>query len=120
MAGELVPLVLLPRYSSFNGGSTFTTIAMEVTNYSKAIINVWRGKLLGTSPTIGFTFEESTDQLNWTTCANTSANADPGEESEAQYEPTLNKRWFRIRVALGGTSPAASCWAIGFLEMRES
>jgi len=120
MAGELVPLVLLPRYTSYIGASTYTTIGMQVTDYAKAIVNGWRGKLLGTSPTVGFTFEESTDQLNWTTCANTSANADPGEETEAQYEPTLNKRWFRVKVTLGGTDPAVSCWAIGFLEMRES
>jgi len=53
MAGELVPLVLLPRYSSYVGASTFTTIGMEVTDYANAIVNVWRGKLIGTSPTPG-------------------------------------------------------------------
>lgn len=119
MAGELVPLVLLPRYSSYVGQSTFTTIGMEVSEYSSAIVNVWRGKLTGTSPTFGVTFQESIDQTNWTTCMGTSAGADPGQETEAQYTAQLSKRWFRISVALGGTSPAGSCWAIGFLEKRE-
>jgi hypothetical protein len=119
MAGELVPLVLLPRYTSYVGQSTFTTIGMEVTDYANAIVNVWRGKLTGTSPTFGVTFEESTDQSNWTMCAGTTANADPGQEMEAQFTAQLTKRWFRIKVVLGGTTPAATCWAIGFLEMRE-
>ena len=42
MAGELVPLVLLPRYSTFSGAHSFTTIGMEVSDYSSAIVNVWR------------------------------------------------------------------------------
>jgi hypothetical protein len=119
MAGEFVPLVLLPRYSTYAGASTFTTIGMEVSEYSSASVNVWRGKLLGTTPTFGVTFEESIDQLTWSTCTGTSAGVDPGEETEALYTATLKKRWFRIKVVLGGTSPAATCWAIGFLEKRE-
>ena len=120
MAGELVPLVLLPRYSSYVGASNFTTIGMEVSDYSAAIVSVWRGKLTGTGPTFGITFEESTDQQNWTTCTGTTPNADPGQELEAQYTATLSKRWFRAKVTLGGTGPAGTCWALGFLEMRES
>ena len=76
MAGELVPLVLLPRYTTYGGDSTFTTIAMDVTDYETAIVNVWRGKLIGTAPGIGFTFQESTDQVTWSTCTGTSADAD--------------------------------------------
>ncbi|MEJ2202960.1 MAG: hypothetical protein P8170_02490 [Gemmatimonadota bacterium] len=39
MAGELVPLVLIPRYTSYVGDGTFTTIAMDVTEYESAIVN---------------------------------------------------------------------------------
>lgn len=120
MAGELVPLVLLPRYTTYVGAGTFTTIGMEVSDYSKAIVNAWRGKLIGAGPTFAVTFQESTDQQTWTTCSNTTANSDPTEDTEEQYQPDLNKRWFRVQVDLGGTDPAATCWAIGFLEMRES
>lgn len=118
MAGELVPLVLLPRYSTFVGAHSFTTIGMEVSDYSAAIVNVWRGDLTGTTPTFSVTFEESTDQNTWTTCAN-GTGGDPGADTEAQYNPSLSKRWFRIKLTLGGTEPAGSAWAIGFLEMRE-
>lgn len=118
MAGELVPLVLLPRYSTYAGAGTFTTIGMEVPNYSSAIVNVWRGTIIGTSGTFAVVFEESTDQLTWSTCTNGSGG-DPGADTEAQYTPTLSKRWFRIKVTTTGTDVSVSCWAIGFLEMRE-
>ena len=117
MAGELVPLVLLPRYSTFVGALVFTTIGMEASNYSKAIVNVWRGSMTGTSPTFGAVFEESTDQNTWTTCVN-GTGGDPGADSEQQYTPDLSMRWFRIKVTLAGTDPAVSCWAMGFFERR--
>lgn len=120
MAGELVPLVLLPRYTTYAGTGNFTTIGMDVTEYDSAIINMWRGPAVGTGVTFGATFEESTDQDNWTTCGNTTANSDPGASTEAQYKPTLTKRWFRVKVAVAGAGPVVSCWAIGHLVMRET
>lgn len=122
MSGELIPLVLIPRYSTYIGTKPddgFVTVAMDVTQYQTAIVNVWRGEMTGTSPTYAISFEESTDQVSWTTCTGGSA-ADPGEDTEAQYTPTLKKRWFRANVDLGGTDPAVSCWAVGFLEERLS
>ena len=67
MAGELVPLVLIPRYTTYAGAETFTTIGMEVTDYEKALVNVWRGPLAGGGAVV-FTFEESTDGTTWSTC----------------------------------------------------
>jgi hypothetical protein len=119
MAGELVPLVLIPRYTSYTGDNTFTTIGMDVSEYQGAIVNVWRGKLLGTTPGYAASFEESTDQDSWTICAGGNGG-DPGEDTEAQYTPTLTKRWFRIKLVLTGTGPIVTTWAIGFLEMRQS
>ena len=122
MAGELTPLVLLPRYTTYAGASTFMTIAMDVTDYVNAIVNCWRGKLIsGTSPTFAMVFEESSDQVNWTTCSG-GASFDPGQETEVQKIAALTKRWMRIKVTLGGTDPApvATCWAVGFLVHRLS
>jgi hypothetical protein len=118
MAGELVPLVLLPRYTTFSGATTFTTIGMEVTDYEKGIVNVWRGPLAG-GGTFQVSFEESTDGSNWTACTGGGA-ADPGANTEAQYSPTLTKRWFRIKVVITGADPHVSCWALGHLMLRES
>jgi hypothetical protein len=119
MAGNLTPLVMLPRYTTFSGANTFTTVGMDVTDYSKAILNVWRGAMNGSSPTYAISFEESTDQETWATCSGGSGG-DPGANTEVQYTPTLAKRWFRVKVVLGGTQPVATCWAVGFLEQRES
>ena len=119
MAGTLVPLVLIPRYSSYVGAQTFTTIGMDVSNYSTAIVNVWRGPLTGTSPTFVVSFEESTDQDSWSACVG-GGGGDPGTDTEVQYTPTLGKRWFRATIVLAGTDPAATGWGIGFLELREA
>ena len=128
MAGQLVPLVLLPRYTTYvgkpgTGAGTigvayFSTIAMDVTQYSSAIISVWRGKLIGSpTPGITFTLQESMDQVSWT---DLTAGFDPGENIETETTVSLTKRWFRIIVLLGGADNACSCYAVGFLEERLS
>jgi len=120
MAGELVPLVMMPRYTTLAGASTFTTIAMDVTQYQTAILNVWRGRLI-TSGTFACTCEESTDQDTWSDCAGTNTvSYDPTQETEGQVSATLKKRWFRLRIVLGGTDSQATLWAVGFLEQRET
>jgi hypothetical protein len=127
MPGELVPLVLLPRYTTFvgrpaSGTQFFSTIAMDVTEYSKAIVNVWRGKVFGTAVPVQFTFQESTDQVEWTACTLESGSQpfDPGENVETQYIATIKKRWFRVTVQFGNADNFANCWAVGFLEQRLS
>ena len=120
MAGELVPLVMVPRYSCYSGATTFTSIPIDCTRYSIVALNVWRAPLVGSSPTFGITLQESTDQESWTTVDGTTANSDPGADTQALYEGNLKRRWFRVRIILGGTDPVATCWAVGTLEMRET
>lgn len=131
MAGELVPLVLLPRYTTYAGNDTsgtpyyFTTIALDVTQYQNAIINMWRGKIVGTAGTPAFKvwFQESTDQDSWSFCTGSpggAAGGDPGENNETQYTLELKKRWFRVRIELQNDNNVVSCWAVGFLEERLS
>lgn len=131
MAGELVPLVLLPRYTTYaglpgTGGGTigvayFSTIGMDVTQYQSAIVNVWRGKLIGTAAVAPkFNLEESSDQVSWTPCTGPAADFDPGENVEDQYTAALSKRWFRIKLLLGNADNVLTCWAVGFLEQRQS
>src|SRR5262245_55192177 len=112
MAGELVPVVMMPRYTTFASASTdqdFTTIAMDVTQYQSAILNVWRTALIGSSPDFKVYFEESTDQVAWSTCSGTSGSGETlSNATEAQFVATLKRRWFRIRVRLSGTNVVAS------------
>ena len=118
MAGMLVSLVLIPRYTTLSGPTTFMTVAMDASDYEKAIVDLWRsaGANLGT-----FTpnFEESTDQITWTTCGG-GPFADPGANAQSQFQPVLTKRWFRITITLTGGNAVVTLWCVGFLEMRET
>jgi len=119
MAGELTALVLIPRYTTLVGANTFTTVGLEVVQYSKALANVWRSTMIGSSGTFQVSFEESTDGVTWTVCTNGGA-ADPGADTEIQYTPQINKRWFRVKVVTTGTDVGVTCWVVGFLEQRET
>lgn len=120
MSGELVPVVMIPRYSTYCGALDFVTIAMDVSRYSGAQLTAWRGPMAGTSPTFGITCEESTDGFVWTTCSGSTANTDPGSNTEVAISPTFSRRLFRVKVTLGGTNPVATCWITGFLVQRVS
>ena len=122
MAGEFVPVVMLPRFATFAGTGDFATIAMEVSEYQATVLSAWRGVPVAGSPTFGMYFEESIDQLYWSDCTVTaSSGTGPGWDptSETQYTIKLTKRWFRVRVNLNGAPAVVSCWAVGFLEARE-
>ncbi len=124
MAGNLVPLVLIPRYSCYSAAESteFMTIAMDVTPYTSAILNVWRSKLVGASATFTLTFEESTDQTSWSACATSPdpSSSPPADKTEIQYTASLKKRWFRAKIVLTGVATVVTCWIVGFLEERES
>jgi hypothetical protein len=121
MAGELVPLILFARYSSFVGAGDYTTLGMDVTAYASALVNMWRRAILGTGATSCLlTFEESTDQGSWSNCSVTTGSnpVTLQAETERLSVVTLNKRWFRAKVTLNGTGPSVTCWAVGSLEQR--
>lgn len=122
MAGKLVPLVMLPRYSSFVGlpSVNFTTIPVEVSSYQKATLTVWRGPMRS-NWLFRVTCQESSDQQAWTTCSGTNANQfDPGANTEGVATPGFTKRWFRLSIELGSVADMqVTCWAVGHLETRE-
>ena len=120
MAGTLVPAVMIPRYTAYSGATAFRTIGMDVTEYQTAILNVWRGQILGGGSTSFLVnCEESTDQNIWSICSGTTEDDTVTEDQEKQFTATLKKRWFRLRIETTGTAPVVSCWAVGFLEDRQ-
>lgn len=122
MAGLFVPLVLIPRYTTYCGanGTSFTTVGMDVSEYEKAVVSFWRTAGMNVAGLQTITFEESMDQLTWTTCAG-GPFTDPGALTEAQFQPELTKRWFRVSVTLNVTGNGAiTLWCLGFLMQRES
>ncbi|HLE97907.1 MAG TPA: hypothetical protein VI997_11095, partial [Candidatus Thermoplasmatota archaeon] len=68
MAGQVETITLVPRFSGFLGAGTYETAGINVTEFASANVHAWRGPLIGTTPTVQFTFEESIDQENWTAC----------------------------------------------------
>src|SRR5262245_44268921 len=118
MAGTLVPLVLLPRYSTYAGVNTWLTIGMDVTEYEKAIVTFYQGPSVNLS-SLTIDFQESTDQVTWTSCAGGAFTA-PGANSETQFSPQISKRWFRISLTTTGANNVLTCWCVGFLMVRES
>ncbi len=128
MAGELVPLVMIPRFTTLAGPPAtlfdgFSTIGMDVSEYDGATINIWRGAIVkqsgSPSPAFKVNCEESTDQNTWSACTDTSADTTVSENEEKQFVPVFSKRWFRIRIKLEGDNPIVTCWAVGFLEQRQ-
>lgn len=119
MIGALVPVVMLPRFTSYVGAGTFTTVPMSVEALDNAMLTFWRGPLIGgaASNPFGANFEESHDAVTWSEAAPpvTTANAIGG------YAVPFRKRWFRIRVVLAADANGVvgiSLWMVGGAERR--
>lgn len=126
MLPEQVPLVMVPRHTSIagaiGGSDGFTTVPLDATEYSLAVLTVWRGGMIGSAPppmtdAFQIVFENSTDRITWTTCAG-SPTSDPGENVQRTYPVVLAKRWFRARIQLAQPDNVVSCWVAGFLHKR--
>ncbi len=119
MAGELVPVVMVPRFTTFAGATDFYTIAMDVTEYQTALLSLWRGPDVPAGATWSVTAQESTDQNSWSTCTGGGPTA-VGASTEVQMSATLTRRWFRLKITIAGSDPVLTGWAVGFLEQRLS
>lgn len=118
MAGHLETVTLVPRFSGFIGEATYETVGLNVTDFAGATVHAWRSAFVGTGVSVTFTFEESIDQENWTTCDGGDAD-DPGAIAEEVYTITLKKRWFRVKIDLAGTNCGVTCWVVTEFERRE-
>ncbi|MCI0632543.1 MAG: hypothetical protein L0206_01275 [Actinobacteria bacterium] len=118
MAGVLVPVVMMRKFTALTGPADYSTVAIEVKDHQNAILSVWHGPVLNAG-TLVFNFEESIDQKTWTICSGTTADWSPGASTEGQVTAALKKRWFRVRATVGGSTASATCWVLGFLERRE-
>lgn len=130
MIGKLIPLILVPRYTSYMGATSdtpgegttdYVSAPIEVNAYASGSITAWRGHLAGTSsPTFKLYVQASTDGVAWKDLHLTMTDpwVDPGEEQALTVTFSCDQRFIRARVALGGTDPAVTCWATGFLVDR--
>lgn len=119
MNGEMLPVVMLPRYASFVGATEFSTVPLDVAEFEKAELTLWRSAMAGSgSPTFRAHFEVSQDTIAWS--AQMPLGYDPGANAKVAVPVVLTKKWFRVRIVLTGTDPGVSCWCAGHLILRVS
>ena len=121
MAGKNVPVVLIPRFTSYVGGGRFYSLPIPVAAYDTIVLDFWHGVINGT-PLVGMNLylDESTDGSAWDPTSGTPILSPyPPAPGEAQFRHSLTKAWFRIGIELMGADPAVTCWATGFFELRE-
>jgi hypothetical protein len=121
MAGELVPFVMIPRFTSYFGANEFSTVALDVSAFAGGTLSLWRGKLMGTSPTFKLYTENSHDGYTWfpyPVIAGVPQPWDPGADTAIDLGLDLSRRYFRVRIVLTGTDVGVTCWCTGLLEYR--
>jgi len=120
MAGQLVPVVMFPRFTGLIGATTYNSLAIDVAAFSELKISIWRSPIVSNAGSGAFSASvvESIDRDSWEDAGSTQ-HVDPGTNFEQQYVFPLSRRWMRMQIVLGGTDPATTLWASGFLVKRE-
>jgi hypothetical protein len=116
LTGELVPLVLIPRFTTYVGTGDYTSVGIDVSGFASGVMIASRGPLLGTTPSCDVYIEESEDQdpNNW----HVLDSVDLAAVSPETLEFTITRRWLRVRVSLSSSDAAVTCWCSGSLERR--
>lgn len=121
MAGKSVPVVFVPRFTSYVGGGLFYGIPIPVAAYDVVVVDFWHGVINGVGLVgMNLHLEESTDCSRWDPTAGTAIPSPyTPAVGEDQFRHTLTKAWFRLGIELMGSGVAVTCWASGFFELRE-
>jgi hypothetical protein len=117
MLGRAVPLVLVPRFTTYVKDGEFPSIGVDVTPFGSAVVHVWRGRLIGTLPGVTARFEESIEQESWTACDG-GASFSPAQLAVTTKTLALAKRYLRVVFALTGTDVALTAHVFGYLVPR--
>lgn len=118
MPGRSVPVVLLPRFTSYLGPGTFSTTPIPVAAYDRLLLSFLAGSLLGAGSGVTLAMSESNDGDAWSPCSG-STPALPTPFNEVQWTFNLTKAWLRFDVVLAGANAGLTCYAQGHFELRE-
>ena len=112
--------VLLPRFTTLAGATSFTTLPMDVSAFGGAQFQVWRGQFRTKDDSIAKSFkiylEESLDTQTWVLGPDTPAAIEINEGAIKLFSYDFRLRWFRLRVEIAGNQPIVTCWAEGLLR----
>lgn len=111
-------IVFLPRFTTLVGETEFTVPPLDVSQFSGAQFQVWRGpmRLASGVGTFKVYFEESLDTLTWVLGPNTPSPFTILEDEVRLFSYSFRLRWFRLRVEVTGTDPIVTTWAEGLLR----
>jgi hypothetical protein len=118
LKGPLVPIVLIPRFTSYVSSMTtlYPSNPIDVMDYVGGTVVAGRGPVLGTGgPSVTIAIDESEDMVIWTNVVSIGLST-----TSTEIDFTLTRRWMRVSVTLVGTNPAVTCWCAGSLERRVS
>ena len=116
-AGEKVPVVFLPRFTTLAGANTFITTPMDFLGFEKAELTFWRAAYVPgngvTASAISATFESSADLETWKTVATVTVPPGSGDASQVTVTPT--QRYVRLSV-IQGMDQSTTVWCSGYAE----
>lgn len=117
MKGPVVPVVMIPRFTSYVGAGVYTTVPLELAEqFTTMTLTIWRGQLAGgVGSSVTILVEQAMDAASgpWMTLDTISTADDVSVSSVG-----LSQRYVRVSVELSGPNAALTCWAAGTLEKR--
>jgi hypothetical protein len=106
-------LILLPRFTTFAGATTFETPPMNVRGYGQALLDLMVAGRLGAPPAgLAVTVQESPDLGIWQGVG----TLVPGATTEVSF----SFEWMRLTITVSGPDPAVTCWCVGNFVRRQA
>lgn len=120
MAGDVKKIILVSRYTTLVGDTSFTTAPVNIREFASAWIFAWRGAAIGSLDTFEIRVQQSTDLRIWSDLGSSLTPAADSEDSE-EYDFTMD--WLRLTIVITESAPdgqpAVTCWVMGNFVPRE-
>lgn len=117
MAGSQIPLILIPRFTTFAGPEIYRGLPLDVTAFSRLTLTIWSGFQPGTSPVVTMWLQGSFDRQKWDDITSPPWAVAPGAEIDVAND--LTAPWVRYVLSVAGAGSMLTCWAQGFAILRE-